>query len=355
MASQAVTSDDGAREGITSPHHTAADTVSRTQLVLWVIAVAGVNTYPVYGIPLGYALPVIGISVAAATSLAIQMTRRPPQDNLTRVWAYLLAFLANQTVAVFAAAIALLPSVPIGAGPLTAAAIGYVVCCAVLACWTFLLVRAWLSRGRRNAFTPARSSRPARVLSGLAAAGAVWIVLVAANIIHGLLISRLGTSESAFTFDQGGTTEWLITTIVVGLAGAVEEPVFVGVAMLLWPRMRKGNFVLVAVVTTLARSSIHIYYAAGASMVFAVITVVIIWCAIWSTFNLYVVYRCRRLWPVIVAHGLQNAFAVAAGSWVVTNPAIANGVSLLMLAALAVIAVGTLAYLATRLRAVLTS
>lgn len=32
----------------------------------------------------------------------------------------------------------------------------------------------------------------------------------------------------------------------------------------------------------------------------------------WSGFNLFLVYRTRRLWPVILAHGLQNTIGFAA-------------------------------------------
>jgi hypothetical protein len=66
------------------------------------------------------------------------------------------------------------------------------------------------------------------------------------------------------------------------------------------------------VLTSLARAGIHLYYAAGAGAATgAAVILVILWCSAWSGFNLFLVYRTRRLWPVMLAHGLQNSIGFA--------------------------------------------
>jgi hypothetical protein len=51
------------------------------------------------------------------------------------------------------------------------------------------------------------------------------------------------------------------------LAGAIEEPVFVGLLVLLWPRRRARTFVLLALLSGVVRAGIHLYYASGVALV----------------------------------------------------------------------------------------
>jgi membrane protease YdiL (CAAX protease family) len=190
---------------------------------------------------------------------------------------------------------------------------------------------------------------------GCAAAGAALVGFFAANVVYRQLTALLLVPEQGFPLAPGGVEQWLIVTIILGLAGVIEEPVFVGVAVLLWRRLDRRNFLIAATVSTLARASIHLYYAGGtANATITAIALVILWCAMWSGFNLFLVYRTRRLWPVMLAHGLQNAFAAAAGPWTVTatpqDQLAVAGMVFLMLGILALIAIGSLAFVLTRIR-----
>jgi membrane protease YdiL (CAAX protease family) len=298
------------------------------------------------------------LSCAAAIVLTFSVTRHVPDSHATRLLAYGCAFVANQAAAVTCSVIALLPGRTLTPETFTSADIVYALGSAGLAVWTFLLVRAWVSSEPTRVDTDDPRSRITKLMVGSAGAGAALLMMFAAGIVRFQLVAALDLTSGGYPVELGGVDQWLMTTFIAAAAGVVEEPVFVGVAVLLWPRGSRHNILIAAIVSTIARTSIHLYYANGAADVVKAVIVVFLWCAIWSGFNLLVVYRTRMLWPVIVSHILQNAVMVAALPWAMTEPlsplqelaAAAMGVALT--ATLFAIVVGSVAYVIGRAVAV---
>jgi membrane protease YdiL (CAAX protease family) len=320
----------------------------------WWAAATVLTAYALRGLPAPLSVPVIVVAATAATILAVLIARQPPHHHRTRLVAYLCAFLATQAAGACYGVVALLPGIVIEPGVVAPVAIPFAVGAAGLSLWTFVLVRSWLSLGDMLTTRRASRSRADRPMVGCAAAGAALVAFFAANVVYRQLTALLLMPEQSFPLAPGGVEQWLIVTIILGLAGVIEEPVFVGVAVLLWPRLDRRNFLIAAAVSTLARASIHLYYAGGtANGTITAIALVIVWCAMWSGFNLFLVYRTRRLWPVMLAHGLQNAFAAAAGPWIVTDTPqdqlAVIGMVFLMLGMLSPIAIGSVAFVLTSL------
>ncbi len=341
-----VTEDTDERaEGVGRP--AAADTLP---LVRWWVVVVLLAWYPLRDIPPSFAIAVVAVTAVAAAGLIVGLRRLPPQETAGKVVAYSCAVVANQGVDIFYGFASMMPGTAVEAVTPTPWTIGYAVARALLALWTFQIVRAWTTQDRREAVTQNRT-RWTRLISGIAAAGAALVVMFVANQIYGYLSDLLRTPEFSIPLAPGGTSAFLILTISLGLAGVVEEPVFIGIAVLLWPRRQPNAFVTAAVVSTLARSTIHLYYAIGAGSATATaVLLVILWCALWSSFNLYLVYRTGRLWPVMVAHGLQNMAVVAAGHFVVTNLPLANLVGTAILAGYLIVLAGSVVYVVMRIR-----
>lgn len=325
-------------------------------LAAWCAAATVLTAYALRDLPPPLSTPVIVAAAAAAATLAVLIARHPPHRTRTRLVAYVCAFLATQAAGVFYGVVALLPGSVLEPSTPAPVAIAFAVADAGLALWTYTLIRSWLSHGRRYATGRANRSGADRLLVGLAAAGVTLGGFFTANVVHGQLSALLLVPEQSFPLAPGGVEQWLIVTIILGLAGVIEEPVFVGVAVLLWPRFNRRNFLIAAAVSTLARASIHLYYAGGTSnATVTAIALVILWCAIWSGINLFLVYRTRRLWPVMLAHGLHNAFvAAAAGAWTVTatpqDQFEVLGMTLLLLGTLSLIVIGSLAFVLTSVR-----
>ncbi len=335
------------QESLRGQRPTAASTL---RLVRWWLIAVLLAWYPVRNIPLEFAIPVVAVMAAAAAALVVQLSRRPPQDTAGKVVAYACAVVANQGADVFYGFASMLPGSVIEALIPTPWSIAYAAARALLALWTFQIVRSWLSKDSREVQQRNRT-RLIRLISGTAAAGAALVVMFAANVIYGYLSALVGTPDLTVPIAPGGTDAFLILTVTLGLAGVVEEPVFIGIAALLWPREQPNAFVTAAVISSLARSTIHMYYAVGAgSQTGAAVFLLILWCALWSSFNLYLVYRTGRLWPVMVAHGVQNMAVAAAGPFVITNVLLANLVGIGILAVYLLIIVGTVAYLVVRIR-----
>lgn len=242
------------------------------------------------------------VVAGAAAVLAVLMARRPPVRQQARLLAYACAFLTNQAVAAFYGISAPLPGITLEPRDLTPADVVYAVATAVLAVWTFQLVRVWVSDERRKPTGDDGRSALTRVMVGSAAAGAALVMMFTSNVVQRGLSSLLALPHTTFPLAPGGIDQWLITTIVLGVAGLVEEPVFVGIAVLLWPREHRGALLTAAVVSTLVRAAIHLYYARGVTAAIPAVVLVLVWCAMWSGFNLYLVHRTRLLWPVVVPH-----------------------------------------------------
>ncbi|MGH3582722.1 MAG: CPBP family intramembrane glutamic endopeptidase [Mycobacterium sp.] len=281
-------------------------------LAVWGAAATALTAWRVQGYQLGFSVAVTAVAAVAAGVLAVLIVRRPLPGNRIRVLAYVCAVAATQVDGVFNAVVAMttgLPYVPRNLG--VGALLGEVLGAAALSVWTFFLVRAWMIDQ-----LPRRSdtrSRFHRVSVGCAAATAALLVLFASNIAYNTLVVAFAVPDVDYPMFARGAGQWLVLGLSLALAGVAEEPVFVGVALLLWPRLAGRTAVAVWVLTSLARAGIHLYYAAGAGAATgAAVILVILWCAAWSGFNLFLVYRTRRLWPVMLAHGLQNSIGFAA-------------------------------------------
>jgi membrane protease YdiL (CAAX protease family) len=326
-----------------------ADTL---RLVRWWVVVLLLAWYPVRDMGLLMAAGVVAVTAAAAAGLVVALRRRPPQDTAGKVVVYVCAVVANQGADIFFGFAAMAPGTKIDVVAPPAFAVAYVVARVLLAVWTFQLVRTWLARDLRDPLQQ-NTTRRTRLVSGIAVAAASLVMLYVANVIYTRLAGLLGTPEFTIPAAPGGTTGFVILAVSLGLAGVVEEPVFVGIAVLLWPRSQSNGFVVAAVVSILARSTIHMYYAAGAGAETGLaVVLVIFWCAMWSGFNLYLVHRTGRLWPVIVAHGLQNVAAIAVTTVLTTEGTAASLTVLGVACCYLVLLAGTIVYLVMRIRAV---
>jgi hypothetical protein len=288
---------------LTSPVPLAAWWATATVLAAWSLR----------GFPAGVGVAVIAVVAVAAGVLVVLVRRYPLSGNQIRVAAYVCAFVATQAVGVFNAIAVMTPGIsyiPQGFGPqILIEVFGG----PALSVWTFVLVRAWVIDSRGLFARPAGRSRFVRLSVGGAAAAASLLVLFAANIGYHTLIGLAAVPDIDYPMHAHSTGQWLVLALSLALAGVAEEPVFVGIAVLLWPRPTGRTFVAVWVLTALARAGIHLYYAAGADAATAIaVLLVVLWCGVWSGFNLFLVYRTRRLWPVILAHGLQNTLGFAA-------------------------------------------
>ncbi|TXH18593.1 MAG: CPBP family intramembrane metalloprotease [Mycobacterium sp.] len=264
----------------------------------------------------------IAVPLVAATAFVVLLLCCRPQRTWARAGVYLSALLANQAPALTGAAWVLLPGHH--QHKIAATALGLIgeSACAVLALATFVLVRRWVTGGRRW-------PRPARGRPGLSLASWApwWPVLGTGALVAAIYLLVLSWSDfvkdfgyrlfdmdsTPFPSAGGGFGAWLLEASSGGLAGAVEEPVFVGLLVLLWPRLRWRTFVPLALLSGVARAGIHLYYAAGVADVGAAVAVILVWCVLWSAVALLLIYKTRMLWPVIVAHGLKDVLAAMAG------------------------------------------
>ncbi|SHU26851.1 Uncharacterised protein [Mycobacteroides abscessus subsp. abscessus] len=269
--------------------------------------------------------PYIGMAVTAiaASIFGLLLTRTSPQGSARRVAVYGAAIASTQGPAIVSAVAALtnperyaLPAKPFA--DYWAPAI--VVAWALLSLAAFYLVKTWrCAEGPRLNPAERRWTSPTR----LGAAGAISVVgLVAALYVRGWLEAHLGVSLNPNTAAHGGTfAQWLREIAAMVPAGFVEEPVFVGVAVLLWPwrTMNATRLIGIAALTSLARTLIHLYYASGqhGATQLAMVAVIALWCAIWSTANLLAVYLSKSLLPVMIVHGLYNLQITSNGDWAI--------------------------------------
>lgn len=320
-------------------------------LAAWWGAATALTALSMRGFPQRFSIPVILLAAFAAAVLIVLVLRRQPLNNWTRVSAYLCAFAATQAAWVFVALDELTAGAPYSPPPMRLWDLMVMVFGGpVLAVWTFFVIRAWVSRDEP---VPARAGFRGwwRGLSlGCAAALAFLVVLIAANLTKHTLIGVLEVPDVDYPLGAQGAEQWFLTAVEVGLAGVAEEPVFVGAAVLLWPRLTLPNFLAALWLSSLARAGIHLYYAAGAGAdTAAAVGVVILWCTIWSGFSLFLVYCTRRLWPVILAHGLQNVMTVVSALLLVPNPRpgeqlVGGYLAMAVVGVLALLLIGTLSF-----------
>lgn len=209
---------------------------------------------------------------------------------------------------------------------------------------TFFVVRRWVMQ-RTDIHCPPR--RPATtiwwLMAGLAAIAASVSGKAIAEAVKDHLLDQISTGQafnSTLHVSSGTAAQFLAVIGTNIVAGVNEEPVFIGLAILLWPyRGRITPLIPVLLLTTIARFSIHVYYASGKN-VSALLTAIFIWCLIWSGTNLVLAYRTRNLLPIIVAHALLNFLAVAHGNWGTTDGPLAVAITTLAGVCAAILAVG---------------
>lgn len=266
----------------------------------------------------------VAVPLVAAVVFPVLLRRCTPRRTWVRVGVYLSALLANQAAAMTSAVWPLLPGHHQHKIPATAWGLFTDAACAVVAVATFVLVLRWVTGGHRI-------PRPSRGWPGLSRDGWVpwWPVVGAGAFAAAIYLAVLGRSDDVMAFGYhlfgmdpipfpaagGGFEAWVLDAASLSLAGVVEEPVFVGLLVLLWPRLRLKTFVPLALLSGVARGGIHLYYAAGAAHVGAAVAVIVVWCLLWSSVALLLIYKTRMLWPVIVAHGLKDVLASMSGPY----------------------------------------
>lgn len=188
----------------------------------------------------------------------------------------------------------------------------------------FYIVRSWTKQRVRQPHWPDTSPQKAPWVTAAAFGTAIalsFLMDYPATVARGIAISAGNSSIGDPHPDTGTTAQWWLQIGSSALAGVHEEPVYVGLALLLWPyRGSVVTLIPVAIVTSFARSLIHVYYAGGQPHPTAALFAVFVWCAVWSTTNLAITYRMKTLMPVIIAHGLWDIHVTNKGSWDIQGP-----------------------------------
>lgn len=305
--------------------------VRHVSLLAWWVSASALAVWGLWGAP----PMLIGVPLVAAAVFPVLLLCCSPRQSGVRVGVYLSALLANQAPAMTGAAWVLLPGHHQHKIPATALGLLGTMASAAVALATFALVRHWVRAGRRWP-RPARGRWP--VIGVCASAAAVYLValwLADGGLDFG---DRLfGVTPVPYPSAGGGFGAWALETASSGLAGFVEEPVFVGLLVLLWPRLRATTFIALALLSGVARGAIHLYYASGAAHVVTAAVLIVLWSVLWSSVALALIYRTRMLWPVIIAHGVKNALATLGGPFTAdTSPLHIIAVTLPFVAMLAI-------------------
>ncbi|OKH83353.1 hypothetical protein EB73_07280 [Mycobacterium sp. SWH-M3] len=258
----------------------------------------------------------MAVVAVAAAGFAVLITSVTPSGVFVRFSAYLTALAANQTPAVWSAVHQVAIGGSAGGAPSADKALAVSATHAVIAVWTFYLMRGWVTYGKHRAVARRRLSKSTVWIGGKAAGAFLVAETIAGLVLRLLTEAQIGTGATITTPAVGAPEHGLVGLAEVAVAGAVEEPVYVGTIILLWPRVRAmtPTFVALALISSVPRIAMHVYYAAGAENLVPAIGVVALWCAIWSCTSLWLVYRTRMLWPVVVGHGINNIMVSIGGS-----------------------------------------
>ena len=279
-------------------------------LLVWWVACSGTAVWGLWGAPLVFVV----VALVAAAVFTVVLLRCEAHRTSVRLVVYVTAVLANQGPAITSGLWPLLPGHHQHKVTATGLGLLWTTAAAVVAVATFLLVRAWVDTGRRRQHVPRRHLRRWQVTGvGACAAAIYFLVFQIADTAWEGGQDLFGITPTHFPTAGGGFGAWALETATGGLAGAVEEPVFVGLLVLLWPALRARTFIPLALLSGVARASIHLYYAAGTAHVGVAVALIVLWCAAWSSASLLLIYRTRMLWPVIVAHGFNNYVATLNG------------------------------------------
>lgn len=269
-----------------------------------------------FPLALHWPLSPLGITIqtilgAAGVLLFALLAYGDPDSAIDRALVYLSAVVLTQGEGI-TAAIVILNVGDDSPGPIptvldNAMALG----CALISVAAFFTVRAWTKQRAHQPHWPTEPKNRSSWESALAfwaAVGAVTVSSVIAGTLRDMMLAAANSDLNNHAHPAGGTTnDWLAMTFNGAIAGAHEEPVYVGLALLLWPYRGKILPLLpVVAASSCARGLLHVYYAAGQPNVGAALLAVLLWCAVWSTVNLAIVYRTRCLAAVIIGHGLWN-------------------------------------------------
>lgn len=270
---------------------------------------------------LGWALAVA--VVACSASVYVIVTHCNPNGRSARLLVYLLAVILSQGQFVINAVDAILHPAQAAESAITGRGLLFTYLHAALSVTVFFVVRWWVKQ-RTDVHIPIRTTRLDGVLT--LSASFVLVSAVGAAVLGDLLSGGVQTlvsspRDAAQDFNteihvrSGTAHQWLAQVADSVVAGVFEEPVIIGLAVLLWPyRGRIRPLISVLILTTIARFSIHVYYAAGQN-VSVVLAIVFLWCLVWSGTYLAVAYATRSLAPIIVAHAISNYFVSVRGDW----------------------------------------
>lgn len=241
----------------------------------------------------------------------------------------------------------LLPGHHLGQVPASAEQLLMTCWAAALAVGTYLLVRSWVTSSTQDR----QPAIPWRQAAGIGAT--VALAYVAAMLLSQkawqLGQTVLGVEDTSYPQAPGQLGALVLAMATSALAGLVEEPVYVGLVVLFWPRLSRRTFIPLALLSGTARSVIHLYYAAGTDRMVLAIAMVMLWCLAWSSVALYLVYRTRTVWPVALGHGLSNLFACLHGPFQVEETPLTYAVMIIPFLAVFVVVLFALKDLAARI------
>lgn len=263
----------------------------------------------------------LAVEIASLCGFVVCLLRPVPRTMSRRFLVYTCAVLSTQAVGMLSAIFALV--FPRGPGAPAAPAALSVLCSfatGALSLWAFMMVRAWLSRGIREHLPPRTDSRSAlrkyamTSAAVLTVAYASYFALIPRQIVLALTGASLNPDMHPDTGDTGG---WIAQTLDLAVAGLEEEPVYIGVAFLLFPRAGHSwkSFATVAAVTSMARTLLHVYYGSGQGNTLGTVSAEFAWCAVWSTISLAVLYWTKSLLPIIIGHGMHNLMDNDPSTW----------------------------------------
>jgi hypothetical protein len=294
----------------------------------------------------------VGILVVGAVGFAALLTRGTPSTTGIRFLAYGCAVVVAQGYGIANAIIALINPDASGVPPPAPTSKDVVlgIAAGTFSLWTFLLVRTWVSRGIRK-HVPHKHDSRSRITRYPEASLAVLAVLIgffAADMVKTVFSNLAGTTFNPNMHPKAGeAADWIAVTADTSVAGLREEPVYIGIAALLFPAAYRSrmSFVKIAAITSFARALLHIYYASGQEHTILGLGSILLWCAIWSTANLVVFYWTKNLVPIIIGHGISNVFVTNdSGDWKLVG-AWPTAIQLVELIAILSVVIGALIYM----------
>ena len=135
----------------------------------------------------------------------------------------------------------------------------------------------------------------------------IWIGLLlmfAGNMIGGICyklftLANVVDDAAAKHVQFGLKADWFSIVLIIVINSVYEEVLFIGY---LFKRLEKYSPVWIIGFSLLLRASIHTYQ--GTIMLFSIVPLGLVFG--------YYYYRYRKLWPLIIAHGLINIMAYSA-------------------------------------------